>query len=135
MQSKYLLLFFILSFLIFSSPSCPSSSSSSSSNVLILSQEIGRNSPIVKRYRRLSSAKNGRPFPPSSDGDYFKERMTTLDKPARGFERGRQFSVMLPKGLVPPSSLSLCHNGYPDSITAHCELSSSKALSKGPRTA
>ncbi|KAI4312346.1 hypothetical protein MLD38_037163 [Melastoma candidum] len=122
MQLKYLSVFFVLS-LIFSSPS------SSSSSGLTSSQETGLNPPIVTRYRRLSSSKNGRPFP-SSDRVYFKKRMTNLDKSERGFKGGRQFSVMLPKGFIPPSDSSLCHNRYPDSTSAYCKLSSAEASSK-----
>ncbi|KDP37964.1 hypothetical protein JCGZ_04607 [Jatropha curcas] len=37
----------------------------------------------------------------------------------------RAFSVMLPKGFVPPSGSSPCHNEKPTSrLTFHCDLSS-----------
>lgn len=116
MQSTFLLLFFFLvSFLMFSSPS------SSSPDELVSRQEMGSNSPIVTRYQQLS-AKNDRPFL-SSNRVYFKKRKMKLDRPKRGVDDGRQYSVMLPKGLAPPSGSSPCHNRYPDSITLYCELS------------
>ncbi|XP_059436461.1 uncharacterized protein LOC132169445 [Corylus avellana] len=37
----------------------------------------------------------------------------------------RPFSVMLPKGFVPPSGSSPCHNEYPTSVS-YCELSTTK---------
>ena len=36
------------------------------------------------------------------------------------------FSAMLPKGFVPPSGSSRCHNAYPESETLHCTLSNTK---------
>ncbi|KAI3495426.1 hypothetical protein L1887_37766 [Cichorium endivia] len=36
------------------------------------------------------------------------------------------FSVMLPKGNVPPSGSSSCHNDYPNSVASLCALSSRK---------
>ncbi|GKU92562.1 hypothetical protein SLEP1_g6273 [Rubroshorea leprosula] len=39
----------------------------------------------------------------------------------------RPFTVMLPKGFVPPSGSSPCHNENPNSaVTSYCELSNSK---------
>ncbi|KAL5097187.1 hypothetical protein RYX36_001514 [Vicia faba] len=38
----------------------------------------------------------------------------------------RPFSVMLPKGFVPPSGSSPCHNDQPNSMSFHCHLSSSQ---------
>lgn len=35
----------------------------------------------------------------------------------------RRFSAMLPKGYVPPSGSSPCHNVYPNSVTFFCDLS------------
>ncbi|KAK8551410.1 hypothetical protein V6N13_119877 [Hibiscus sabdariffa] len=74
-----------------------------------------------------------------------------LNKPERGFEKKRKrkrkmtkrrkinmdsnfktrpFTVMLPKGFVPPSSSSPCHNDKPDSAVAQdliCGLSGTAA--------
>lgn len=41
----------------------------------------------------------------------------------------RTFSAMLPKGFVPPSGSSPCHNEYPSSITFFCHLSSTEKSS------
>ncbi|XP_019189272.1 PREDICTED: uncharacterized protein LOC109183671 [Ipomoea nil] len=38
----------------------------------------------------------------------------------------RAFSAMLPKGFVPPSGSSPCHNTYPNSVTFFCDLSNAK---------
>lgn len=38
----------------------------------------------------------------------------------------RVFSVMFPKGIVPPSGSSSCHNDYPNSVASLCALSSRK---------
>ncbi|WOG84980.1 hypothetical protein DCAR_0104166 [Daucus carota subsp. sativus] len=38
----------------------------------------------------------------------------------------RAFTTMLPKGFIPPSGSSPCHNDFPNSITFFCELSSPK---------
>ncbi|OIT36466.1 hypothetical protein A4A49_55212 [Nicotiana attenuata] len=38
----------------------------------------------------------------------------------------RSFSAMLPKGFVPPSGNSPCHNTYPNSVTFFCDLSTPK---------
>ncbi|XP_058092644.1 uncharacterized protein LOC131239104 [Magnolia sinica] len=35
----------------------------------------------------------------------------------------RTFSAMLPKGFVPPSGSSPCHNDMPDSINFYCDYS------------
>ncbi|KAJ4831676.1 hypothetical protein Tsubulata_020890 [Turnera subulata] len=41
--------------------------------------------------------------------------------------KSRPFSVMLPKGLVPPSGSSPCHNAKPNSkVVFYCELSTVK---------
>lgn len=36
------------------------------------------------------------------------------------------FFAMLPKGFVPPSGSSRCHNDYPESETLYCTLSNTK---------
>ncbi|XVF25476.1 hypothetical protein REPUB_Repub13aG0215600 [Reevesia pubescens] len=49
---------------------------------------------------------------------------------SNNFKTNRPFSVMLPKGFVPPSGSSPCHNDKPDSDVAHaliCGLSATTA--------
>lgn len=41
----------------------------------------------------------------------------------------RTFSEMLPKGFVPPSGSSPCHNEYPSSVTFFCHLISNEKSS------
>ncbi|GAA0150970.1 hypothetical protein LIER_09790 [Lithospermum erythrorhizon] len=48
-----------------------------------------------------------------------KQKRKKLDK---NFETRRVFSAMLPKGYVPPSGSSPCHNVYPNSVTFFCDL-------------
>ncbi|CAA0823718.1 Unknown protein [Striga hermonthica] len=48
----------------------------------------------------------------------------------KGFDYNRRFSAMLPKGYVPPSDSSPCHNLYPNSVAFFCHLSSPKV--RGP---
>ncbi|KAL2473754.1 hypothetical protein Fot_49530 [Forsythia ovata] len=38
----------------------------------------------------------------------------------------KPFLVMLPKGFVPPSGSSPCHNMYPNSVTFFCDLSTER---------
>ncbi|KAI3466822.1 hypothetical protein Pfo_023485 [Paulownia fortunei] len=38
----------------------------------------------------------------------------------------RPFTAMLPKGYVPPSGSSPCHNVYPNSVTFFCGLSAER---------
>ncbi|GFS43161.1 hypothetical protein Acr_00g0084040 [Actinidia rufa] len=38
----------------------------------------------------------------------------------------RPFSVMLPKGFIPPSGSSPCHNDEPNSVSSFCKLSTTK---------
>ncbi|KAF3658629.1 putative agamous-like MADS-box protein AGL62-like [Capsicum annuum] len=40
----------------------------------------------------------------------------------------RTYSAMLPKGFVPPSGSSPCHNTYPNSVAFFCQLSTTPKL-------
>ncbi|MCD7449119.1 hypothetical protein HAX54_049481 [Datura stramonium] len=61
-----------------------------------------------------------------------KTRALNLKKSSRekgtssDWSRKRTYSAMLPKGFVPPSGSSPCHNTYPNSITFFCHLISPK---------
>ena len=54
-----------------------------------------------------------------------RNKMMMRRKKVKNFKT-RPFSVMLPKGSVPPSGSSPCHNEYPDSVTLYCDLSTTK---------
>nr|XP_004486288.1 uncharacterized protein LOC101492680 [Cicer arietinum]XP_004486289.1 uncharacterized protein LOC101493016 [Cicer arietinum] len=41
-------------------------------------------------------------------------------------QSSRPFSVMLPKGFVPPSGSSPCHNNQPNSVSFHCHLTNTE---------
>ncbi|KAL4563442.1 hypothetical protein LXL04_027484 [Taraxacum kok-saghyz] len=55
-----------------------------------------------------------------------KKRSETMKNIKNEYEvdwDNRVFSAMLPKGNVPPSGSSSCHNEYPDSVASLCVLS------------
>ncbi|KAJ4703856.1 putative Nuclear receptor coactivator 6 [Melia azedarach] len=85
-----------------------------------------RNSPsvgaAVNEYQVLYSKKS-RPFFLNN-----QERMNQNRKKTRERKRKKSspFSVMLPKGFVPPSGSSPCHNMKPDVVAFYCHLSSPK---------
>lgn len=67
-----------------------------------------------RRYKSLMKSKN-------------KKSLMEYRKKMRGSNIDtRAFSTMLPKGFVPPSGSSPCHNDFPNSITFFCRLSSQK---------
>lgn len=47
---------------------------------------------------------------------------------SNNWKRKRTYSAMLPKGYVPPSGSSPCHNTYPNSVTFFCHLSTTNKL-------
>ncbi|EXC29365.1 hypothetical protein L484_021673 [Morus notabilis] len=56
-----------------------------------------------------------------------KTTMMMRRKNIKNMERSRpNFSGMLPKGFVPPSGSSPCHNENPNSVVFFCDLGSSK---------
>ncbi|WOL09102.1 hypothetical protein Cni_G17855 [Canna indica] len=69
-----------------------------------------------------------RPWPssPSDDRDDHlkRKRRRRRRKIARGYSLGTRsnaFSAMLPRGFVPPSDSSWCHNDTPESVQLFCE--------------
>ncbi|KAL3376880.1 hypothetical protein AABB24_003348 [Solanum stoloniferum] len=42
---------------------------------------------------------------------------------SENWNRKRTYTAMLPKGYVPPSGSSPCHNTYPNSVTFFCHFS------------
>ncbi|KAM5587688.1 hypothetical protein ABKV19_006230 [Rosa sericea] len=42
--------------------------------------------------------------------------------PTKKFKNNGPFSVMLPKGFVPPSGSSPCHNGNPNTVVVFCDI-------------
>ncbi|XP_050367538.1 uncharacterized protein LOC126785903 [Argentina anserina] len=52
-----------------------------------------------------------------------KERAGSRNKnPTKKSKNSGPFSVMLPKGFVPPSGSSPCHNGNPNDVVVFCDL-------------
>nr|KYP38751.1 hypothetical protein KK1_039976 [Cajanus cajan] len=48
-------------------------------------------------------------------------------KMVKNMQQSRSFSAMLPKGFVPPSGSSPCHNDQPNSLSSfHCHLSTTQ---------
>ncbi|XP_068323377.1 uncharacterized protein [Pyrus communis] len=52
-----------------------------------------------------------------------KRKKTTTKKDFKT----RPFSVMLPKGFIPPSGSSPCQNAYPNSVAFFCDLAPTSA--------
>ncbi|CAL9104869.1 unnamed protein product [Musa textilis] len=117
------LLTFLLSLLLFSLP--PSSLST---------REDDARSPLTprERYRQDFHVMKPRPWPYPSDDDHLihdSERRRMRRRRGGGAKRkpgyadlgATTFSAMLPRGFVPPSDSSWCHNGAPDSINIYCD--------------
>ncbi|KAK4271831.1 hypothetical protein QN277_020464 [Acacia crassicarpa] len=63
----------------------------------------------------------------NNDDPIFQERFKKKHRKKKkatkkNLMKPRSFSVMLPKGYVPPSRSSPCHNQYPTSMSFHCHL-------------
>ncbi|KAK6284076.1 hypothetical protein QQP08_019727 [Theobroma cacao] len=59
--------------------------------------------------------------------DKKRKRKMSRRKTSKKHFKARPFSVMLPKGSVPPSGSSPCHNDKPDSsVVLFCGLSAAK---------
>ncbi|KAB2601444.1 hypothetical protein D8674_002449 [Pyrus ussuriensis x Pyrus communis] len=67
----------------------------------------------IKKHRRMRHKKNRN-----------KKRKKTTTK--KDFKT-RPFSVMLPKGFIPPSGSSPCQNAYPNSVAFFCDLAPTSA--------
>ncbi|URE20164.1 hypothetical protein MUK42_11355 [Musa troglodytarum] len=109
------LLTFLLSLLLFSLP--PSSLST---------REDDARSPLTprERYRQDFHVMKPRPWPyPSDDERRMRRRRRGGAKRKPGYADlgATTFSAMLPRGFVPPSDSSWCHNGAPDSINIYCD--------------
>lgn len=76
------------------------------------------NKPPVTRNQVLY-AKKTRPFFINNQERYKKRKKNTKNLTSRP----APFSVMLPKGFVPPSGSSPCHNMKPDLVAFYCDLS------------
>ncbi|KAJ0080894.1 hypothetical protein Patl1_10069 [Pistacia atlantica] len=115
-------LMFLFFFLIFFS--CSTSSSVDQIQPRISS------SPSNTQYQVLYT-KNTRPFLLNNNKEFNKNRkkrweMMKRKHNAKNFNT-RSFSAMLPKGFVPPSRSSPCHNENPDSsVTFYCDFSTRK---------
>ncbi|CAI9773275.1 unnamed protein product [Fraxinus pennsylvanica] len=64
---------------------------------------------------------------------FFLNKQGRQNKKVKGLNRkemkkknAKPFLVMLPKGFVPPSGSSPCHNLYPNSVTFFCALSTER---------
>ncbi|KAL2341138.1 hypothetical protein Fmac_009078 [Flemingia macrophylla] len=56
-----------------------------------------------------------------------KNHMKQRQKMIKNMQQSRSFSAMLPKGFVPPSGSSPCHNDQPNSLSSfHCHLSTAQ---------
>ena len=145
----FISLFLIILFLVHvvssstTSTTLPSSSPSSSTHEVKLTHRGSADVEAVQY--RLFYIKNTTPFynvdrvkrstnrvvPTSSKNIKRKniKKKTTMmmrRKKIKNFETtSRPFSVMLPKGFVPPSGSSPCHNENPNSVVFFCQLAAS----------
>ncbi|KAL3739552.1 hypothetical protein ACJRO7_020893 [Eucalyptus globulus] len=89
-------------------------------------------SPTRQQHQPEFRVKNG--LPPSFLGrGYHKKRKAMKWKRPANDLRTRPFSVMLPKGFVPPSGSSPCHNDDPvASVAVYCSLSTTKSYRSRP---
>lgn len=90
--------------------------------------------PTPARQQQLPEfrVKSGPP-PSFLDRGYYKKRKGMKRKPPGNDLRTRPFSAMLPKGFVPPSGSSPCHNDDPvDSVAVYCSLSTTKGYRSRP---
>ncbi|KAL7211449.1 hypothetical protein ACSBR2_014336 [Camellia fascicularis] len=112
----YTILILLLLFISSSSYASPSSS-----------HEVNANPPsTIPSQNREFLIKHTSPFMLSKQEHTKKkksmERRTMKRKKTKNFN-SRAFSAMLPKGFVPPSGSSSCHNGNPNSVTLDCYFS------------
>ncbi|CAK8530911.1 unnamed protein product [Lathyrus sativus] len=139
-------IFFSFLLMISQTPSSSSSLSSSSSsqyssnnNHEIQPQNPTSTIPQISHYHQVFYLKNTNPNadPPRRQERIKRRRMNrNKNKKHRKHRKKivknmmksppRAFSVMLPKGFVPPSGSSPCHNDQPNSMSFHCHLSSSE---------
>ncbi|KAJ4981073.1 hypothetical protein NE237_031910 [Protea cynaroides] len=74
----------------------------------------------VPTHYQVLKVKNTMPF--FLNEDLTKKQKKRKRRKSKNF-RSRPFSVMLPKGFVPPSGSSRCHNDAHESSTFYCDFS------------
>lgn len=78
-----------------------------------LSRPIQGNAPPqVNNQFQVFKMKNTKPYSPSEELKKKRKKMKNMGS--------RPFEQMLPKGFVPPSGSSSCHNDFPNSIDFYC---------------
>ncbi|XP_027338187.1 uncharacterized protein LOC113852138 [Abrus precatorius] len=96
-------------------------------------QEIEPQNPsltTLAHYHQVFYLKNTDPmfFKPRQNQRVIKKRRINRNKNMKHRKKmvknmqSRTFSAMLPKGFVPPSGSSPCHNDQPNSMAFHCHL-------------
>lgn len=137
---------FLIFFLMISHTSSSSSSHSSNNNKQIQPQNPSSHIPQISHYHQVFYLKNANPPTFLSRQERIKNRRMNRNKNSKNMMMKKHrkhrkkkivknknmmkspgpFSVMLPKGFVPPSGSSPCHNDQPNSMSFHCHLSSSQ---------
>ncbi|PIN04679.1 hypothetical protein CDL12_22787 [Handroanthus impetiginosus] len=83
---------------------------------LITSFACSTTTPLLDKFQTINAKETAPVNLLNEKGFKLKrKRMKKLD-------HSRTFSAMLPKGYVPPSGSSPCHNLYPNSVTFFCDL-------------
>jgi len=124
------------------SSSSPSSSHSSNNNQEIQSQNPSSTNTELSHYHQVFYLKNTDPpmflsiqerikklkMNRNKNKNMMKQKKHRKHKKkiVKNMVKSRPFSVMLPKGFVPPSGSSPCHNDQPNSVSFHCYLTSTE---------
>lgn len=117
---------FLFLFLLLIATFSPSPASSSSSSP----HEIQLKAPPSSKYQAVFYIKNTNTLVLNKQ-DYpitKNRRKMIMRRSSKNMVKNvktRPFAVMLPKGFVPPSGSSPCHNEYPDSAAIYCDFSAS----------
>lgn len=130
------LFFLLLLFIIIIIPCCSSlSPSSSQAHHQLIKPNIApsnsnsqsRHSQYQEYYFKKSTVLflNDKGFKKNKKG-LMKNRRKKIKNLGISSSSSRPFSAMLPKGFVPPSGSSPCHNLHPNSVTFFCDLSTER---------
>lgn len=137
-----LITLFFLFFLMIPHTASSSSPNSSNNNQEIQSQNPSSTNTELSHYHQVFYLKNADPPMFLSIQERIKKRKMNRNKNknmmkqkkhrkhkkkiVKNMVNSRPFSVMLPKGFVPPSGSSPCHNDQPNSVSFHCYLTSTE---------
>ncbi|KAK7303121.1 hypothetical protein RJT34_14022 [Clitoria ternatea] len=102
-------------------------SSHSSTTQQIQNQNPSSTTTLSQQHHQVFYLKNSDPMFPTKQERFKKRKIKRMrhKKKKKNILKNiesRPFYVMLPKGFVPPSGSSPCHNDQPNSLSFHCHL-------------